>query len=40
MENIEKDYTGMNIYILSESQAAIKALDIFQINSKLLWDCH
>jgi ribonuclease HI len=22
------------------SQAAIKALDSFQINSKLVWDCH
>jgi hypothetical protein len=40
MENIEKGYTGRNIYILSDSQAAIKALDSFQINSKLVWDCH
>jgi hypothetical protein len=40
MENIEKGYTGRNICILSDSQAAIKALDSFQINSKLVWDCH
>jgi hypothetical protein len=40
MENIEKGYTGKNIYILSYIQAAIKALDSFQINSKLIWDCH
>jgi hypothetical protein len=40
MENIVKGYTGRNIYILSDSQAAIKALDSFQINSNLVWDCH
>jgi hypothetical protein len=40
MENTEKGYTGRNIYILSDSQAAIKDLDSFQINSKLVWDCH
>jgi ribonuclease HI len=40
MENIEKGYKGRNIYILSDSQAAIKALNNFQINSKLVWDCH
>jgi ribonuclease HI len=39
-ENIEKGYIGRNIYILSDSQAAITALDSFQINSKLDWDCH
>jgi hypothetical protein len=39
-ENIEKDYKGRNIYILSDSQAAIKALNNFQINFKLVWDCH
>jgi hypothetical protein len=27
MENTEKGYKGMNIYILSDSQVAIKALD-------------
>jgi hypothetical protein len=40
MENVEKGYTGRNICIISDSQAAIKALDSFQINSKLVWDCH
>jgi ribonuclease HI len=40
MENIRKGYTGTNIYILSDSQAAIRTLDSFQINSKLVWDCH
>jgi hypothetical protein len=40
MEYIEKGYTGRNSYILSDSQAAIKDLDSFQINSKLVWDCH
>jgi ribonuclease HI len=40
MENIEKGYTGRKIYILSASQVAIKALDSFQIDSKLVWDCH
>jgi hypothetical protein len=29
-----KGYIGTNIYILSDSQAAIKALNNFQINSK------
>ena len=40
MENIEKGYTGKNINVLSDGQAAIKALEGFQINSKLFWDCH
>jgi hypothetical protein len=40
VENTENGYTGTNIYILSESQAAIKTPDSFQINSKLVWDCH
>jgi ribonuclease HI len=40
MENTEKGYKGMNIYLLSDSQAAIKAPNNFQINSKLVWDCH
>jgi hypothetical protein len=39
-ENKEMGYAGRNICIISNSQAAIKALDSFQINSKLLWDCH
>jgi ribonuclease HI len=32
--------TGKNIYIFSNYQAAIKALDSFQINSNLFWDSH
>jgi ribonuclease HI len=40
IEDIEKGYTGRNSYILSDSHAAIKAPDSFQITSKLLWDCH
>jgi len=39
-ENKEKCYRGRNIRIVANSQAAIKALDSFQINSKLVWDCH
>jgi len=30
----------MYLYILSDSQAAIKVFDNFQINSKLVWDYH
>jgi hypothetical protein len=37
---IDRNYTNRNIYILSNSQPAIKALDNSQINSKLVWDCH
>jgi hypothetical protein len=40
MENTERSYTGGNMYILSDGQAAIKAVDSFQINSKLVWDCY
>jgi Ribonuclease HI len=39
MKNIEKCYMIRNIYFLSNSQAAIKTLDSFGINSKLVWDC-
>jgi hypothetical protein len=38
-ENMEKGYTGKNIYSLPDSQAAIKAIDIVLINSKLVRDC-
>jgi hypothetical protein len=40
MQNIEKGYTGRNIYILSDGQPAVKTLESFQINSKLVWDSH
>jgi ribonuclease HI len=39
-ENIDRNYKNRSIYILSDSQAAIKALDKHQITSKLVWDCH
>ena len=32
------DYTGKNIYILSDSRAAIKARDSLQMNSTLVWE--
>jgi hypothetical protein len=39
-ENIDRNYKNKNIYILSDRQAAIEALDKHQIASKLVWDCH
>ena len=39
MENMERGYMGRNIYILSDSHAAIKALNNFQIKYKLVQDC-
>ena len=33
-------YKGRNISLLSDSQAAIKMLNNFQVNSKRLWNCH
>jgi rRNA-processing protein FCF1 len=39
-ENLDRNYRNRNIYILSDSQAALKALDKHQINSKLDWDCY
>jgi ribonuclease HI len=33
-------YKGSNIYIISDSWAAIKAFDSFQTNSNLVWHCH
>jgi hypothetical protein len=38
VEYLDRD--NRNIYVLLGSQAAIKALDNYQINSKLVWDCH
>jgi hypothetical protein len=40
IENIDRGYKNGNIYILSGSDAAIKAFDNYQINSKLVWHCH
>jgi ribonuclease HI len=39
-ENLDRGYKNKNIYILSDSKAAIKALGKYQITSKLVWDCH
>jgi hypothetical protein len=39
-QNIKIGYTGRNLYTLSDSQAATKALANFQINSKLIWESH
>ena len=35
-ENMEMGYKDTNTYIISDSQAAIKALN-FQMNSQLVW---
>jgi hypothetical protein len=40
MANTEKVYTSRNIYITSDSQAAIKVLESSQINSELASNCH
>jgi hypothetical protein len=40
MENIEKGHRGKNVHNLSDSQAAIKVLNNFQINWKIVWKCH
>jgi hypothetical protein len=39
-ENTDRGYKNRNICILFDSQVAIKAFDNYQINSKLVWDCH
>jgi hypothetical protein len=39
-ENPDRNYKNMNMYVMSDSQVAIKALDKHQITSKLVWDCH
>jgi ribonuclease HI len=40
LETLDRNYKNRNICIPSDSQTAIKALDSYQINSKLVWDCH
>ena len=37
--NLQRNYRGQNIAILTDSQAAIKALRSNQVNSKLVWEC-
>jgi hypothetical protein len=39
-QNLDRNYKNRNIYILPDSQAAIKALGNHHITSKLVWDCH
>lgn len=38
-ENLRRLFIGRRIYILSDSQAALKALACCRITSKLVWDC-
>jgi hypothetical protein len=40
VENLHRDYKNRNICLLLDSHAAIRALDNYQINSKLVWGCH
>jgi hypothetical protein len=40
VENQDRNYNNRNIYIPSDSQAAIKGLGKYLITSKLVWDCH
>jgi hypothetical protein len=40
VENLDRNYKNRNICILSDCQAAIKALGKSQITSKLVWDCY
>jgi hypothetical protein len=40
VENLDTKYKNRNIYILPDSQAAIKGLGTHQITSKPVWDCH
>jgi ribonuclease HI len=40
IENLDINYKNRNMYILSGSQLAIKALNNYQITPKQVWDCH
>jgi ribonuclease HI len=40
VKNLDMGCGNRNIYVLSGSRAAIKALNNYQINSKLIWNCH
>jgi ribonuclease HI len=40
IKNINRGYKNRNIFILSDSQDAIKALDKHCINSMFVLDCH
>jgi ribonuclease HI len=39
LENIKRSYCNKRIFIFSDSQAALKALNSFLIKSKLVWNC-
>ena len=36
---LEYNYVNKNIYIMSDSQATLKALMQFRVNSKIVWNC-
>jgi ribonuclease HI len=40
VEHLDRNYKNRNIYVLSDSQTAIKVLDKHHITSELVWDCH
>jgi ribonuclease HI len=40
VEDLDRNYKNRNTYILSDSKAAIKALDKYKITSKFVWDCY
>jgi hypothetical protein len=40
VEILKRAYRNRNMYILSDSQVAIKALDNYWIKSKLVGNCH
>jgi hypothetical protein len=40
VENLDKNCKNTKIYILSDSQAAMKEIGKHQITLKLLWNCH
>jgi ribonuclease HI len=39
LENIKRSYCNKRIFIFSDSQAVLKALNSFLIKSKLVWNC-
>jgi hypothetical protein len=40
VENLDRNYRNSYIYILSDSQVAIKALSNHRITTKPVRDCH
>jgi hypothetical protein len=40
VKKLDRNYKNWNIYILSDSQTAIKTHGKHRITSKLVWDCH